>query len=105
MRRTICSIIIFLSIKFSIAQTSSQTTQCSFPIEMLFPEAKSKAIILSYDDGRIQDRQLVKLMNKYNLKGTFHLNSNKLGTADYLTKNEIKALFKLPDKRNGLSIW
>lgn len=94
MRRTICLIIILLSIKFSIAQTRSQITQSSFPIEMLFPEAKSKAIILSYDDGRVQDRQLVKLMNKYNLKGTFHLNSNKLGMTDYLTKNEIKELFK-----------
>jgi len=68
---------------------SSQTK-----IEMLFPEGKPKALILSFDDGRDADRRLVKLMNEYGLVGTFHLNSNKLGTKDYLTKEEIKNLFK-----------
>lgn len=60
---------------------------------MLFPEGKSKAIILSFDDGTISDRRLVQLMNEYALKGTFHLNSNKLDTKGYLTKEEIKSLF------------
>ncbi len=61
---------------------------------MLFPQGKSKALILSFDDGNIADRHLVKLMNEYGLIGTFHLNSNKLGTKDYLTKEEIKNLYK-----------
>jgi peptidoglycan/xylan/chitin deacetylase (PgdA/CDA1 family) len=69
-------------------------SQTSENIEMLFPKGKSKALILSYDDGCVQDRQLVKLMNKYDLIGTFHLNANKLGTANYLVKDEIKKLFK-----------
>jgi peptidoglycan/xylan/chitin deacetylase (PgdA/CDA1 family) len=60
---------------------------------MVFPEGKTKALILSYDDGRTEDRPLVKLMNKYHLIGTFHLNSNKLGTTNYLNKDEIKELF------------
>lgn len=63
-------------------------------IEMLFPEGKTKALLLSYDDGRIEDRRLVALMNTYHLVGTFHLNSNKLGTPTYLTKEEIKDLFQ-----------
>lgn len=75
---------------FSIAGRS-QTTE---NIKMLFPKGKSKALILSYDDGCVQDRQLVKLMNKYDLIGTFHLNANKLGTANYLVKDEIQKLFK-----------
>ena len=62
-------------------------------LEMCFPNGKMKALILSYDDGRVQDRQLVALMNKYHLIGTFHLNSNKLDQPDYLTKSEIKQLF------------
>ena len=33
-------------------------------------------------------------MNEYGLIGTFHLNSNKLGTKDYLTKEEIKVVYK-----------
>ena len=42
-------------------------------------EGKMKAITFSYDDGFIQDRRLVALMNKYQLKGTFNLNSEFLG--------------------------
>lgn len=61
---------------------------------MLFPKGKSKALILSYDDGRNNDRRLVKLLNKYRLIGTFHLSSNKLGTENYLKKEEIRKLFE-----------
>lgn len=93
-------LIIIVSLLFTslfnkaIAQKSGNETQSGIPIEMLFPQGKSKALILSFDDGRAADRQLVKLMNKYNLPGTFHLNSNKLGTKDYLSREEIKTLFK-----------
>ena len=76
------------------AQTNTAPTKSSIPIEMLFPQGKSKALILSFDDGNVADRHLVKLMNEYGLVGTFHLNSNKLGTKDYLTKVEVKSLYK-----------
>jgi peptidoglycan/xylan/chitin deacetylase (PgdA/CDA1 family) len=76
------------------AQTNTAPAKSSIPIEMLFPQGKSKALILSFDDGNIADKHLVKLMNDYGLVGTFHLNSNKLGTKDYLTKEEIKELYK-----------
>ena len=84
---------IILSTNASIAQTDTTISKSSVPIEMLFPQGKTKALVLSYDDGKIEDRQLVKLLNEYGLKGTFHLNSNKLGTNGYLTKAEIKELF------------
>ncbi len=63
-------------------------------IEMLFPGGKLKTLIISMDDGRNTDRRLVELLNKYGIKGTFHLNSGKLGTKDYLKKEEIKSLYK-----------
>jgi peptidoglycan/xylan/chitin deacetylase (PgdA/CDA1 family) len=75
------------------AQTKNEAPSSSIRIEILFPEGKTKALILSYDDGPTADRQMVKLMNDYGLKGTFHLNSNKLDTKGYLTKAEIKSLF------------
>ena len=80
----------------SIAQTNPEIPKSAIPIEMLFPEGKNKALILSYDDGAIQDRDLVKLMNKYHLIGTFHLNSNKLESNtyfNYLKRDEIKSLY------------
>ena len=90
--------LLLLFIAFSaVAQNNPEIAKSAVKIEMLFPEGKSKALILSYDDGAKQDRQLVALMNKYHLVGTFHLNSNKLGTNnyfDYLNKQEIKDLYK-----------
>ncbi len=89
--------LLLLFIAFSaVAQTNSEIAKSAVRIEMLFPEGKTKALILSYDDGAIQDRELVKLMNKYHLVGTFHLNSNKLGSNiyfNYLNKDEIKSLY------------
>ena len=40
---------------------------------------KKKAVTFSFDDGVVQDRRAVALLNKYGLKGTFNLNSDLLG--------------------------
>jgi peptidoglycan/xylan/chitin deacetylase (PgdA/CDA1 family) len=93
MKKIIPAFISLLSFSIAHAQLDTSIAKTGNPIEMLFPQGKTKALILSYDDGRTEDRQLVKLMNKYGLKGTFHLNSNKLGTDGYLTREEIKTLF------------
>ncbi len=42
-------------------------------------KGKKKAITFSFDDGVTQDIRLVEILNKYNLKATFNLNSAKLG--------------------------
>jgi len=94
MKNIFLLIFFILSAHFLMAQSNSSKAKSSLRIEMLFPEGKSKALILSYDDGPDADRKLVKLMNDYGLKGTFHLNSNKLNTKGYLTSDEIKSLFK-----------
>lgn len=44
-------------------------------IYICFPKGKHKVLTMSYDDGRTEDRRLVKLFHQYGLKGTFHLNS------------------------------
>ena len=40
---------------------------------------KNKAVTFSFDDGVLQDKRLVDILNKYNLKCTFNLNSSLLG--------------------------
>ena len=40
-----------------------------------FPGGKHKALTMSYDDGRTEDRRLVSIFNKYGIKGTFNINS------------------------------
>lgn len=44
-------------------------------MKMLFPGFRSKALTLSYDDGRIEDIRLVDTMAKHGIRGTFNLNS------------------------------
>lgn len=44
-------------------------------IKKLYPRGKSKAFAVTYDDGVLQDRPFVALLNRYGLKGTFNLNS------------------------------
>lgn len=52
---------------------------------MEFPGNKSKAFSLSYDDGFKDDIRLCELMKKYNIKGTFNLNTNHI-----IAKNDKK---------------
>ena len=42
---------------------------------MRFPEGKSKAVTFSYDDSVKADIKLLKIFDKYGMKGTFNLNS------------------------------
>lgn len=48
---------------------------------------KNKAITFSFDDGVTQDERLIEILNKYNLKGTFNLNFELLGTKNKLERN------------------
>lgn len=54
---------------------------------MLFPGGKKKALTLSYDDGSTQDRRLVEILNGHNVKGTFNLNSGRLGKTNRFIRN------------------
>ena len=47
-------------------------------------QTRKKAITFSYDDGVMQDIRLIALLNKYNLKCTFNLNSGLLGRTSTL---------------------
>lgn len=48
-----------------------------------FKDGKDKALTLSYDDGPVFDKQLIEIMDKYGLKGTFNIN-----TGLYYPENE-----------------
>lgn len=75
-------------------------------LEMLFKEGKKKALTLSYDDGTIHDRRLVRMMNQYGIRGTFNLNSGLFSQKDQkvingldtdfsrISAEEVKALYQ-----------
>jgi hypothetical protein len=62
-------------------------------VDMLFPDGRTKALVLSYDDGPVQDRRLIQLLDQYGLKGTFHLNSGLLGNDGHVRPDEVRALY------------
>lgn len=49
---------------------------------------------MSYDDGQIEDRRLVGLMNKYGIKGTFNLNSGRMSEGRMIPADEVKSLYE-----------
>lgn len=59
-----------------------------------FPGGVLKAVTMSFDDGREDDRRLVQMLNTYGLKAAFHLNSGKLGMDLYITAEEAADLYK-----------
>lgn len=42
----------------------------------VFPDGKKRVVTFSYDDGHENDARLISLFNKYNVKGTFHINGS-----------------------------
>ena len=57
---------------------------------MRYPGGKFKAVTFSYDDGVRQDLRFAEILDKYNMKGTFNINSGFLGAANRTTVEEIK---------------
>ncbi len=46
---------------------------------LLYPGFKEKAVTFSYDDGVKEDVQLIEILNRYHMKGTFNLNYGQSG--------------------------
>lgn len=62
-------------------------------VYICFPGGKHKILTMSYDDGKLQDRRLVAVFNKYGIKGTFHLNSGLFEQDIRLKPEEITTLY------------
>lgn len=60
----------------------------------VFPGGKFKVLTFSYDDGKIEDRRLVKLFNKFNLKAAFNLNTGIIDPAIRIPQEEWPELYK-----------
>ncbi|WP_035783432.1 polysaccharide deacetylase family protein [Butyrivibrio sp. MC2021] len=65
-----------------------------------FPGGKYKVLTLSYDDGKIEDRRLVEILNRYGLKATFNVNSGLIDQhfkeyyKERIPMSEYKELYK-----------
>ena len=76
-------------------------------INWTYPNGKYKALIMSYDDGLVDDIALAQLFDRNGIIGTFHLNSGFLDTKaiwnegktnevlqTYLSRDTLKHIFK-----------
>ncbi len=59
-----------------------------------YPGGKHKALTLSYDDGKEQDRRLIALFNQYGIKATFHINSGLFHAPKRIKPEEFRELYK-----------
>ena len=59
-----------------------------------FPGGKTKALTMSYDDGRPQDERLVSVFNQYGIRGTFNLNYGFLGDGAHIAKERVAELYR-----------
>lgn len=64
-----------------------------------------KAITFSYDDGITQDQRLISILNKYDLKCTFNLNSGRFGQADMLLREGTSVAHCKPRKEEIRKIY
>ena len=59
-----------------------------------YPGGYHKALTMSYDDGKLADRRLVEIFNRYGIRGTFNLNSGLWRQdADRIHPDEARALY------------
>lgn len=65
-----------------------------------YPNFKKKAVTLSYDDGVVFDKKLLKIMQENGLKGTFNINSGlfaKESGGRRMTEEECIELYSSPN--------
>lgn len=60
---------------------------------------KMKAITFSYDDGITQDQRFIELLNKYDLKGTFNINSGLCECYGALLRDDVTVAHVRPPAR------
>lgn len=63
-------------------------------VKYRFPSAHRKAVVMSYDDGSEHDRRLVSIFNANGVRGTFHLNSSRLGNDHHIRRDEVGTLYR-----------
>ncbi|MBE6662854.1 MAG: hypothetical protein E7606_06240, partial [Ruminococcaceae bacterium] len=66
---------------------------------------RKKAVTFSFDDGSTQDQRLICLLNKYDLKCTFNLNSELLGRAGSLVREGVTVAHVKPRAQEVRGIY
>ena len=66
-----------------------------FDLLLRYPNFKTRAVTLSYDDGAGADRKMVEILNRYGMKCTFNLNPGSMKLdPNYVQLHEISSLYR-----------
>ena len=63
-----------------------------------YPGFKLKAVTFSFDDGTVQDIELINIFNKLNMKATFNINSKKMSHDGNFTMENWLLNYKIHEK-------
>lgn len=58
-----------------------------------YKDGKKKALTMSYDDGQKHDLRLLDIFNRYGIRGTFHLNSGKIGREKFVSAEDVRTAY------------
>lgn len=61
---------------------------------IVYPNGEYKAVTMRFDDGPVEDRIMIGLLNEYGLKATFYLVAGYLDKNGSVTSSEIRKLYK-----------
>lgn len=74
-------------------------------IKTLYPNGKIKAVSFSYDDGVCFDKQLISILDKNGLKGTFNINSGCLNSEIGWQTTDGKDRISLIDEAEAAEVY
>lgn len=66
---------------------------------------KNKALTFSYDDGVSQDVRMIEILNKYNLKCTFNLNSGLFGKKENLIREGVPVTHNIVEAKDVRALY
>lgn len=61
--------------------------------KLLFPGGRPKAITMSFDDATLNDRRLIRILNAFGVRGTFHVPFYMLPADGFMPTNEMRTVY------------
>ena len=96
MKKSLLMLLLALQLLSGCAIYTGTPSSKAVDWKFTYPGGKLKAVTFSYDDGVIEDRELIKIFDRYNIKATFNLSLGKAVKKPerFIQPAEAKGLYK-----------
>lgn len=81
-----------------VTDTAGQSSQATANVSVMAPSpptdspAQPTVVSLGFDDGTLGHYSASQTLAAYNLKGTFYINSGRIGATDYMSLNQLQSI-------------